>query len=76
AAPPGVKAGSVVRSGGLTPALSHTESGATKKKPNTFPFFFLHGVFLKTKKTKNNTNRTTISDHFIIKNKYPTIKKL
>ncbi|MGS6229847.1 hypothetical protein, partial [Enterobacter intestinihominis] len=29
AAPPGVKAGSVVRSGGLTPPLSHTARGPT-----------------------------------------------
>ncbi|MGS6290061.1 hypothetical protein, partial [Enterobacter hormaechei] len=40
AAPPGVKAGSVVRSGGHPPAHSHTEMGATKKKATPFPFLF------------------------------------
>ncbi|MGS6365962.1 hypothetical protein ACVGXF_24425, partial [Enterobacter hormaechei] len=40
AAPPGVKAGSVVRSGGLTPAHTHTEWGPTKKNAKTFPFLF------------------------------------
>ncbi|MGS6561984.1 hypothetical protein, partial [Enterobacter intestinihominis] len=31
AAPPGVKAGSVVRSGGVTPGLSPTETGQKQK---------------------------------------------
>ncbi|MGS6218890.1 hypothetical protein ACVGV8_17655, partial [Enterobacter intestinihominis] len=34
-APPGVKAGSVVRSGALTPAVSHRERGQTQKTANT-----------------------------------------
>ncbi|MGS6497676.1 hypothetical protein, partial [Enterobacter hormaechei] len=40
AAPPGVKAGSVVRSGGLTPPHNHTQKGEKQKKPTTIPFFF------------------------------------
>ncbi|MGS6449789.1 hypothetical protein, partial [Enterobacter intestinihominis] len=53
AAPPGVKAGSVVRSGGLPPPPSHTPRGATKKKATTFAFFFLNRDILKPKKNKN-----------------------
>ncbi|MGS6212249.1 hypothetical protein, partial [Enterobacter intestinihominis] len=40
AAPPGVKAGSVVRSGGPPPPPTPTPTGPTKKKTNTFLFFF------------------------------------
>ncbi|MGS6209326.1 hypothetical protein, partial [Enterobacter intestinihominis] len=54
AAPPGVKAGSVVRSGGLTPALNPTERGPTQKNPNTFAFFFLLRDILKPKKNKHS----------------------
>ncbi|MGS6279329.1 hypothetical protein ACVGV7_23010, partial [Enterobacter intestinihominis] len=57
AAPPGVKAGSVVRSGGLTPALYHTGWGATLKNPNTLAFFFLLRFILKTTKNKKNQKR-------------------
>ncbi|MGS6222982.1 hypothetical protein ACVGW2_14115, partial [Enterobacter intestinihominis] len=59
AAPPGVKAGTVVRSGALTPPPYPTEIGAKQKKPNTLAFFFLITYFLKTKKNKKKKNTTT-----------------
>ncbi|MGS6341179.1 hypothetical protein, partial [Enterobacter intestinihominis] len=40
AAPPGVKAGSVVRSGALNPAHYHNDIWQKQKKPNTITFFF------------------------------------
>ena len=40
AAPPGVKAGSVVRSGALTPALSHRERVQILKTATRLPFCF------------------------------------
>ncbi|MGS6210630.1 hypothetical protein, partial [Enterobacter intestinihominis] len=58
AAPPGVKAGSVVRSGGRTPPPSHTHRGATQKNPTTFPFFFLLRHILKPKKNKTTPTQS------------------
>ncbi|MGS6342569.1 hypothetical protein, partial [Enterobacter intestinihominis] len=59
AAPPGVKAGSVVRSGGLTPAHSPTVRGQTLKNATRLPFlFFLRDIL---KPTKTNTNHTPVS---------------
>ncbi|MGS6405788.1 hypothetical protein, partial [Enterobacter intestinihominis] len=59
AAPPGVKAGTVVRSGGPTPAPNHTDTGEKKKKTNTFTFFFLNKHNFKTKKKKNKPTTPT-----------------
>ncbi|MGS6572933.1 hypothetical protein, partial [Enterobacter intestinihominis] len=53
AAPPGVKAGSVVRSGALTPALTQKDRGAKQKTGHRFPFFFLYRYSFKPKKMKN-----------------------
>ncbi|MGS6450261.1 hypothetical protein, partial [Enterobacter intestinihominis] len=78
AAPPGVTAGSVVRSGALTPALSHTAWGETLKNATRVAFLFYLCVFLNAKNTKNTHTRTSIADTrksskvHIIKTKKPT----
>ncbi|MGS6468828.1 hypothetical protein ACVGW6_10445, partial [Enterobacter intestinihominis] len=57
---PGVNAGSVVRSGGLTPAPYPKETGETQKKSNTLAVFFFLIDSLKPKKNKNTHNPTSI----------------
>ncbi|MGS6439357.1 hypothetical protein ACVGXX_04775, partial [Enterobacter intestinihominis] len=49
------------RSGGLTPALSHTDRGPKKKNATTLPFFFYLTHFLNAKKTNNTPNGTNIA---------------
>ncbi|MGS6275083.1 hypothetical protein ACVGV7_00750, partial [Enterobacter intestinihominis] len=55
----------VVRSGALTPALSHRATGQTIKNATTLPFFFYLPQSLNPTNTNTNHNGRSIADRGI-----------
>ncbi|MGS6467838.1 hypothetical protein ACVGW6_05300, partial [Enterobacter intestinihominis] len=52
----------VVRSGGLTPALSHRVTGQKLKKATTLPFWFYLRVILNATNSKTTHNGSSIGE--------------